>query len=169
MFDVESIGLHGDAFAVGFTVVDIHGKEHDCGKLACDPKKALGDESDREWVSENIPHITPNYTATNELRVYFWQKWQEWKGKGAWMAADCAWPVEARFLNYCVDWDQESLKWTGPYPLLDISSVLFAFGIDPLQEFPRNEAELPKHDPLCDARQSARILIEHIALLFTGR
>lgn len=82
-----------------------------------------------------------------------------WKSKGAYLAAECAWPVEAKFLMDCVRDDFHLREWEGPYPLIDISSVLLARGIDPLGKQPRLESEEPAHNALNDARQSARLLL----------
>jgi hypothetical protein len=73
-------------------------------------------------------------------------------------AADCAWPVEARFLARCVNDKPREREWQGPYPLMEIASYLEAAGMDPMKEYDRLPSELPKHNPLCDARQSARML-----------
>jgi len=83
------------------------------------------------------------------------------KDKGAVLAADVPWPVEARFLAQCID-DEPGRKWDGPYPLIDIASVRLAAGLDPLASVERLAEELPQHDPLCDARQSGRLLVEAI-------
>ncbi len=40
VFDCESIGLHGESFAVGFVVLDADGNRHDCGAYACPPSAA---------------------------------------------------------------------------------------------------------------------------------
>ena len=74
------------------------------------------------------------------------------------MVADCPWPVEAKFLNACV----REYGMAGPYPLIDVGSVVLARGGDPTGPFDRLPNELPKHDPLADARQSARVFIEHL-------
>lgn len=42
VFDVESIGLHGEGFAVGYVVLQ-DCREVECGMFACDPSKAAGD------------------------------------------------------------------------------------------------------------------------------
>ena len=73
------------------------------------------------------------------------------------MAADCCWPVEANFLAQCIA-DNKQRTGDGPYPLLDVSSFLVATGSDPLKQYPRLPNELPAHNPLADARQSARLL-----------
>lgn len=159
VFDVESIGLHGEGYAVGFVVIDKFGIELECGYFAAPKDAAIGDDSDRKWVDENIPGLSPSHTTTNDVRYSFWEKWMEWKAKGAAMVTDCGWPVEARFLNACIDWDSTTRKWDGPYPLFDVSSILLSNGQNPTALFDRLENELPKHHPVCDARQSARILV----------
>jgi hypothetical protein len=52
------------------------------------------------------------------------------------------------------------LSASGPYPLHDLASILLAHGRDPLAKNERLPEELPEHDPLNDARQSARLLHE---------
>jgi len=78
------------------------------------------------------------------------------------MWADCSWPVEARFLARCVENDFDKREWEGPYPLHEIATVLLLAGKNPSEKFPRQENELPEHNPLNDARQSARLLLQSI-------
>lgn len=159
VLDVESIGLHGQHYAVGWVVIDLKtGRELACGVLACDPEKAFGCESDREWVKANVPPIEVNCLDPKHVCNSFWPFWREWEAKGAVMFADCQWPVEARFLIACVKRDSVNRKWEGPYPLHEIASFMQARGLDPKADYPRNGNELPKHHPLADARQSARLL-----------
>jgi hypothetical protein len=164
VFDVESIGLHGEGFAAGWTIINKEGKEVDYGCVAVDRRVAAGRHEDREWVDKNIPEIEITHPSKRLMRESFWRSWTEWKAKGAVMAADCPWPVEARFLAECVDDDRGRRGWDGPYPFIDIASVLLACGKDPLATYGRNESELPAHDPLADARQSARLLAECILI-----
>lgn len=93
------------------------------------------------------------------MREKFWRRWLHWKEKGAVLAAECAWPVEGRFLNECIDTLPTDRKWAGPYPLLEISSIMIAGGMDPMANHPRLDDEQPAHNPLADARQSARLLM----------
>jgi hypothetical protein len=174
VFDVESIGLHGEGFAVGWVIVNTAGEELDARFYACPHYKASGEEEGRAWVLENCPPLDQfgvNYwppkfadggltTDPVWLRRLFWESWVHWKARGAMLAADCAWPVEARFLAACVDDQPEQRAWEGPYPLIDIASVRLAAGLDPLATVERLPSEMPAHDPLADARQSARLLIE---------
>lgn len=163
VIDVESIGLHGEAFAVAWVAVDgarTVGEE----VIACLPERAVGRRSHREWCAANIPPIPATEPRPSCVRDTFWIRWCEYKEQGYWLAADCCWPVEARFLAACVDDHVGERTWEGPYPLIDIGSVLFAVGLDPLGTYQRFPSELPVHDPLADARQSARLLLEAIAV-----
>lgn len=162
--DVESIGLHGEGFAFGYVIIE-DGKEIDSAHRSCHPDKAEGNESGRKWVDVNVP--IPKYLedSPEDVRLSFWSAWKYWKEKGAILFADCGWPVEARFLNQCVEDNLEVREWQGPYPLHDIATFRMALGFDPLGTYPRIKGETPAHNPLADARQSARLLME----CFKGR
>jgi hypothetical protein len=160
VIDVESVGLHGDGFAVAWVVVNRQGERLEEGCLACDPVMACGSEADRRWVRENIPPLPITNPTKHHLRNTFWHAWRSWAERGAVMVADCAWPVEANFLSACVRLNYAEREWQGPYPLHDLATLLLASGADPLAITERREDELPAHHPLMDARQSARQLVE---------
>ena len=81
----------------------------------------------------------------------------EAKLEGAIILSDCGWPVEANFLSACVADYPEVRAWLGPYPLVDVSAVVQRAGFDPAEATERYPSELPVHNPVCDARLSARI------------
>jgi len=161
VFDVESVGLHGEAFAVGGGIYHdgVPWESEFC--YACPISEAIGSDSDREWVKLNIPVLDVTHPTPRRLREAFWMEWLKAKENhpGIIMAAECGWPVEARFLSACVDDSRESRNWTGPYPLMEIASYMDAAGMDVMNEYDRTLAE-PKHNPLGDARCSARLLFE---------
>jgi len=169
VFDVESAGLHGEAFAFGYVVVTRDGQELECGKFFCWLDNAKGTDEDLRWVRENCPGlaifadrdaVVPPCTNPAELRARFWEAWMHWREKGAIAVADCSWPVEARFLAACVDVGPAERRWQGPYPLHDVATARLCANLDPLAVVERLPNELPKHDPLADARQSARLFLE---------
>lgn len=160
VFDVESIGLHGEPFAVGYVVVGSAGNTVEEGLFSCPPEKAQGSRESHQWVKDNCRAFEATHRTPYEVVEAFGAVWLRWKEKKAWLAADCAWPVEANFLEEWVCNALPQREWQGPYPLIDIGSVLFAKGIDPLATHDRLPSELPAHDPLADARQSARLFIE---------
>jgi hypothetical protein len=160
VFDVESIGLHGEGFAVAYVVVDRNGHRHAEGLLACPPASARGRREGHRWVEDNVPALGAVHRSPESLRTAFWGLFLSWHELGALLVADCGWPVEARFLAQCVDDDLACREWLGPYPLHDLASILLAKGKDPLEKRTRLTDELPEHNPLADARQSARLLVE---------
>ena len=161
VFDVESIGLHGEGFAVAWVVVDRSGQRFDEGCLSCDPSLCVGTDESRAWVDENVPTLARTNATKQHLRNTFWHAWRYWADRGAVLVADCAWPVEANFLSACIRLNHAEREWQGPYPLHDLASVLLAIGADPLAvATDRLPDELPAHHPLMDARQSARQLLE---------
>jgi len=167
VFDVESVGLYGEGFAVAFTVQDSDGNEVESGYIGCPIGSAEGGEEDRKWVKANVcPHL-PEVThhSPRAVRYWFWQKLQEWRNEpgGCLFFAECGYPVESSFLAACVQ-DASIIdpnaKWKAPYPLHDIASIMFAAGMDPMATYERGPNELPAHNPLADARLSARLLRE---------
>ena len=159
VFDVESIGLHGEGFSVGWVVVK-NGAEFEASYLACDRALAKGADADRAWVEKNVPAQPTTHSSPLAVRDAFWRVWRQWQANEAVMIADCSWPVEARFLAQCVDDAPSERSWDGPYPLHDAASLLLAFGKDPLATNERLDSEKPAHNPLCDARQTARLINE---------
>ena len=75
--------------------------------------------------------------------------------------ADCGAPCEAGFLRACVEDDLANRQWNAPYPLHELGTLLLVRGLDPQANYERLENELPKHNPLGDARQSGRLWIEN--------
>ena len=165
VFDVESIGLHGEGFAVAWVVVNRAGEKLDEGCLSCDPLLCDGTDKNRIWVGLSVPKLEITSPTKKHLRNTFWHVWRHWADQGAVLVADCAWPVEANFLSACVKINSEEREWQGPYPLHDLASVLLALGADPLAITARRTDELPAHHPLMDTRQSARQLVESLKAL----
>lgn len=159
VFDVESIGLHGEPFAVGWVIVE-SGVETSSGRYSVFPGIVSGESEDREWCEKNIPEIPVTHATLEEMLRDFWEIWKTHKASGGTLWAECQWPVEGKFLSMCVGVDYPNSKWDGPYPFHEIASVMLAAGMDPLSNYDRLSSELPKHEPLADARQSARLLLE---------
>jgi hypothetical protein len=168
VFDCESVGLHGETFAVGYVMIDSKGKELERACWACYPDEAKGTEDGRRWVKENVPLLERTHTGPKYIRGDFWKAWLGWLNDGAVLCANCAWPVESRFLATCVDDNPSTRQWEGPYPLYDLASLRLAAGKYPLATEDRLPHELPVHNPLSDALQSARLLVETLGILRKG-
>jgi hypothetical protein len=161
-FDVESMGLHGPAFAVG-AVVYKNGIEIESFFARAKDFQILHsiDEEDFTWIHKNVLPYLESATHSDDwkMRDDFWKLWIKHSTQGAVMVADVAWPVEANFLSRCV-FHKSERKWKGPYPLIDAASVFAILGEPPQSD--RLEDELPVHHPVSDARRSARKLLEVI-------
>ncbi len=55
VFDVESIGLHGEGFAVAGGVYSKDGATQWEFSFSCPQEECEGDADDRQWVKENVP------------------------------------------------------------------------------------------------------------------
>lgn len=161
VFDVESVGLRGEGFAAAWWVVDRRGRHVASDCYHCAPEKAQGAPEDLEWVRANVtlPPQSQNVHHPRHVRSEFWRAWEHAKSRGATLWADCNWPVETNFLEACIV-DEPTRAESAPYPFLDLSGVLLAAGKNPIGSFGRTKEEMPAHNPLNDARQSARVLIE---------
>ena len=157
VFDVESVGLHGESFAVGWVVMEPERFEViDEGIIVA--RYASHTTGTNEWVEQNvISHLpAPTVHTPFQMREAFWAMWREWAQRGAHLYADCGWPVEARFLAACVDQARYSAQVRdrdGPFPLHEIADWYEAAGVREVERLPN---ELPEHNPLNDARASAR-------------
>lgn len=162
VFDVESIGLHGEGFAVGYVVIDEDGFEVEAGLRSVEADCARGNGFDRRWVHNNIPPLHDDFAGDLvALRRWFWGAWRKWATKAC-LWVDCGWPVEAHFLAQCVEDQLDERGSTGPYPLHEIATAAALAGCDPLATQDRLTDELPAHNPLNDARQSARLLAGYL-------
>jgi hypothetical protein len=163
IIDVESVGLHGEAFAVAWQVFDTNADPlpfRNGAWASFDPNYAKGTDPDRKWVEKNVPDLKPYEGSMRGIRERFWLEWEDVKKEfpGIVMAAECAWPVEANFLNQCIADDPIKRCWTGPYPLHDIASIMLAAGMDPMATYSREHEDLslyPPHHPLGDVKHSA--------------
>lgn len=166
VIDAESAGLYGPSFSVAGGVY-INGKRVREFFFACPWEwVAFNSEDDKKWISENIPEYMANCDTPRDVRDEFWKEWQTCKAVyNCLMAVECGYPVETNFLAACVKDDEENRKWLAPYPLIEISSIMAAAGMDPMKNYIRNEDESPAHNPINDSRLSARLLTEALGRL----
>lgn len=177
VFDVESVGLYGQAFAVGSVIADLAEKTITRPvMITCPSALARGTVADRAWVDEHVSTSSAAWPKADrieardpvDLASTFWAVWSGVRDEGAWLAADVPFPVETHFLSFAIAIapirEQDS-----PYPLVDVASVRLAAGFDPLKTEKRRAGELPPHNPLADAYQSARLLLEAFDRIATWR
>jgi hypothetical protein len=176
VFDVESVGLHGQGFAVAGGAYDVRGKAVGA-EFAIHTQTALvngcgdcgQDGADRAWIRSNVTTAAKSVECSTslEVREQFWSRWRNASAQnpGLLMFVECGWPVEARFLMECIADHQGTRNWQGPYPMHEIATLMLAAGMDPMATYERLPHELPAHEPLADARLSARLLATALAKL----
>lgn len=165
VFDVESVGLHGEGFAVAGGVYLANGAAQWEFCYCCPIDEAKGDDEGRKWVKANVPTLHVTHRLPIGIRDAFWADWLKAKSQypEIVMAAECGWPVEARFLCACIDDEPDGRRWQGPYPLQEVAAFMAAAGMNPMETYERTPSETPAHNPLTDARLSARLLSEALA------
>jgi hypothetical protein len=161
-FDVESMGLTGEGFAVGGGLWRPDGSLVEDFLYCCPRDKLAASQEDHVWLDVNTPKMAITHDTPRGVRDAFWKQYRhacisQIGYAGPMVVVDCGWPVEARFLLDCLRDDHQRV---GPYPLHELATLLRAAGQDPLGTYGRLPGELPKHNPLCDARQTARLWFE---------
>lgn len=143
IFDVESISLHGEAFAFAAAVFDQKGKMIDKMELVA----TIPMQSASNWVRINvIPALNMDNTCQTglELRNAFYEFYQKHKPNSI-IVADCTFPVETNFLS-AVAADDPDREFEMPYPLYDIANFV-SVDVDRAAVVNR---PLRKHNPLDD-------------------
>lgn len=157
-FDAETNGLYGEVFAIAAVVVDEQGTILDQFCLKSEEQNVTD-----EWTRKNcVPYLAdiPECENRDKLRELFWAFYMQYKDCCT-IVADVPYPVEAQLLRSCVEKYPEERTFQGPFPLIDVASVLFAHGIDPLVdrlEFAGMKGK--RHHPLDDALASVLCLIK---------
>jgi len=178
--DVETLGLLGPVTSVGYCV----GQPTDTGKTRIveegvfwrKPTRSeldLVSDQDVEWWAQNTPDfVTGTFPSLPEPiqcpdieTVYdqFWSAWARRVGEAR-MICDVPWPGESRFLLGVLDRQIQkgrvAARGGAPYPILDVATVRYCAGLNPIAVEDRLSTELPRHHPLADARQSLRLFLE---------
>jgi hypothetical protein len=173
--DAESWGVMGDIFWIGAVVYDEEGKEVGAFSASVDPflcSQAEPEDTDllersntRVWLTANVfPHMKyrmhlPNGTIAS-LRDGFWAWFQAVRANGeVHLLADCGLCIESRLLVDAIKDKPERLS-EAPWFVHDVATALHIAGRDPTGTYARRANEVPAHDPVCDARQTARLFAE---------
>lgn len=126
-FDLETNGLHGDAFALGAVVVDASGKIH---SQFVGRSEITGPVDD--WVKDNvlpvIGDISIKHHSAKSLRDAFWQWYVPAETDADYVVVCNGYPVEYRFLLQCQEDNLDQRYWQHPFPILDLASLLIQVG-----------------------------------------
>lgn len=166
VIDVESNGLYGQAFCVGAIVMDYGGRVLSDFICRCPIDQVIED-----FVEENVippldaAGIEEDAKSPDELK----EKFIEWYADASTCNPDSRRPIKVYVdVGYPVDTAfLYSLRgMVGPYPLLDVATMLYAWGEDPLIKRSEFAADLigtskgHSHDPRWDAELSGLCIIK---------
>lgn len=168
-FDVESNGLHGEAFAVGAVLVDGKGEVMEEFQARCPLPEPLD-----PWVKEHVlppmKDMPETHPSPQAMRAGFWKWYLPAKGKANYVLACNPYPVEARFLIACQEDDMATRYFEHPFPLLDLGTLYVSAGATTGEQRDRLVAEASagtpnlEHHPRFDAWVAARVALKLLAL-----
>lgn len=157
--DAETDGLYGTFLTVGIYVMSEKGEEIDSAYYGI---KRDNMHVSEPWVIENVLPILGLYEECEEEEELLEKVWHFWEKywEDAYAVADVQYPVECRLFEKCVQKDLQNRMYKAPFPLLDVSSILWANGIDPLEERKKllKNVQKNQHNALDDAIMSAEII-----------
>jgi DNA polymerase III alpha subunit (gram-positive type) len=159
--DVETNGLYGQPFAIGAVLFN-NGETTEEFTARCPCPINMN-----EWVKDNVlpaltnmPETHPNYHTMVEA-FYSWYMTHK---EGAVIIAHIAHPVETGLFRDMIK-AAPGRDFNGPYPFIDVASVLLAKGFDPLsvdQYILKKKLSVPPespHHPLYDAHAALAVYI----------
>ena len=171
-FDVETNGLHGQAFAVGAVLMRANMEIIDEFSGRCPIEGAVD-----PWVEKNvlpsIADLPTKYPDGLALREAFWQWYTVVKTQADYTIVNNGYPSEARFLIACQEDDLEKRYNEHPFPLIELNSLLLQVGVKPLalkKKFVEDEIQGQPplhHHPRWDAWVTALAAIK--ALKMSGQ
>lgn len=161
VYDVESVGLRGDPWAVAAVWLHADGSTSPLAVGWTRPTLAMAHEGDTDpgaALAFAAPAVAALEAAvhpgdcTTPART-LWDVWQAAKAAGVPLLCDCVWPVDTRAMLDAHDlaMREGAGVFDGPFPLLDVTSIVG-----------RTTGPIPApdgmHDPRVDAAWSARRL-----------
>ena len=168
-FDLETNGLHGQAFAVGAILIDGEGRTYNEFSGRCEFKEPVD-----EWVQANVlPSLAEmpiTYASYEAMREAFWQWYVSNEPEADYVLVNNGYPVEYRFLLDCQEANLKERYWQHPFPILDLSSLLIQVGQNPLASKGKlaqnllGDAKFLPHHPLHDAKVAALVAFEAFRL-----
>ena len=167
-FDVESNGLHGEAFSVAGVLMD---SDHKILSQFVSRCAIIGPVD--AWVSENVLGPMKDIAETDidarAMRDRFWDWYVTAKVQAQIIVAANPYPVEARFLIACQEDDMPARGFDHPFPYYDLSSMLYTMGYTTpakrrayVEQAVRG-ASGDSHNPLWDAKATAMAAIQALA------
>lgn len=152
--DAETNGLYGSFLTVAIIHTDCFCNEIERYYWGIKPENMIVTD---EWTRNNVLPILGDYVACEneyELLERVWAVWETCRER-SYAVAYVAYPVEARLFSECVRHDEANRKFNGPFPLIDLSSILYTKGLYPLTlpEESSDQTDAKQHNALYDVEQ----------------
>ena len=155
-FDLETNGLHGQAFAIGAVLMGADGETINEFTARTNIEGLID-----PWVEKNvlpaIADVTITHSSYEDMREDFWAWYLENKPKADYVLVNNGYPVEYRFLLDCQEANLDERYWQHPFPILDLTSLLVQHD----HKTPIDKTKLTNgekyslHHPLHDAKVAA--------------
>lgn len=155
--DAETNGLYGSFLTVAIIRTDCFCNELDRHYFGIKTENMVVTDP---WTRENVVPILGEYTPCEDEYDLLERVWALWAAcrEHSYAVAYVAYPVEARLFSECVRHDETRRRFNGPFPLIDLSTILFARGMDPLNLPDDDPApETKQHNALYDVEQMIKI------------
>lgn len=176
MFDVESIGLHGDGFAFGAIISDRKENVIEICSGACLNEEVTEKLSKIDFFvnGEGKDIISEcsklkRFDTLWQLREYFWEFYMKHKDNCD-VYSDVNYPVETNFLESVYNDNPEDRQWKMPFPLLDACNSI-PQDVDRIEEYTKDNSSYivqdvatrkpVKHNPVWDCVSSLHCLIKY--------
>lgn len=155
--DAETDGLYGKFLSIAAICCNESGEEQNQFYHRLDVTQ---EDVEDGWVKEQVLPILNHgvlHASEEQLLCAFWDFYESIMPD--YVITDVMYPVEARLFERCVLFDEAQRKWKAPFPMLDLSNMLYVQGIDPLIDREKlvDCSDLQKHNALDDVRMSIRI------------
>ena len=156
--DAETDGLYGRILSIAALVCDSKGNEIETFDHYC---SVTEEDIEDPWVKEHVyPILKTGIEEKDEhsLLCSFWNFYK--KQSDCAIIGDVTYPVECRVFEKCVRMDLPGRAFEGPFPLMDLSSMLYAKGYDPLTErydLVADKIMFNQHSAIDDVRMAKEI------------
>ena len=157
--DAECDGLYGAFLSVGIVVTTLLGEELDRAYFGIRKERLVVND---EWTRLNVLPIMGGYQEVDDENMLLEKTWEFWMKyqSDSYAVADVAYPVETRLFQSCVEIDRQARMFLAPFPLMDLSNMLYLRGLEPLierKELLPEQYTCTEHNALEDSRMSAMI------------
>ena len=162
--DAETDGLYGKFISIAMVVADHVGNELEHIYIGLsNPENHIKEK----WVRENVLPTLDEYEEYEDEHSLLEAAWSFWRvhASDSYVFTDVMHPVESRLFTRCVEQDIENRVFQGPFPMLDLASMLYALGINPLEAREKLVQPLDEgkqHNALYDARMAMAIWKKYI-------